>query len=32
VRGIAGEEIHLSDDEIVKARKCIDEMLRLGNG
>lgn len=32
VRGADGEEIHLSHDEIVKARKCIDEMLRLGNG
>lgn len=32
VREANGEEIHLSHDEIIKARKCIDEMLRLGNG
>ena len=31
VKGEAGEEIHLSSDEIAGARRCIDEMLRLGN-
>ncbi|MDF3003095.1 MAG: quinolinate synthetase [Bacillota bacterium] len=31
VKGTGGEEIHLNHDEIIKARKCIDEMLRLGN-
>lgn len=30
VSGISGEEITLSDDVIDGARKCIDEMLRLG--
>lgn len=30
VCGRAGEEIVLDDDTIVKARKCIDEMIRLG--
>lgn len=30
VRGVSGEEIVLDDDTIVKARKCIDEMIRLG--
>ncbi len=30
MKGITGEEIILSDDTIVKARKCIDEMIRLG--
>lgn len=30
VKGVGGEEINLADDVIVKARKCIDEMLRLG--
>lgn len=30
VRGTAGEEIYLTQDKIVKARRCIDEMLRLG--
>ncbi|MPM69457.1 Quinolinate synthase A [bioreactor metagenome] len=31
VKGTGGEEIDLSHDEIAGARKCIDEMLRLGN-
>jgi len=31
VKGGGGEEIMLSRDEILKARKCIDAMLRLGN-
>jgi quinolinate synthase len=31
VNGSGGEEIQLSYKEIVGARKCIDEMLRLGN-
>ena len=31
VKGDGGEEIFLSHDEIAGARKCIDEMLRLGN-
>lgn len=31
VEGDGGEEIYLSHDEITGARKCIDEMLRLGN-
>ena len=31
VKGDGGEEIYLSHDEIAGARKCIDEMLRLGN-
>lgn len=31
VKGTGGEEINLSRDEIAGARKCIDEMLRLGN-
>lgn len=31
VKGTGGEEIALSHDEISGARKCIDEMLRLGN-
>ncbi len=30
VRGVSGEEIVLDEDTIVKARKCIDEMIRLG--
>lgn len=30
VRGVSGEEINLDEDTIVKARKCIDEMIRLG--
>jgi len=30
VRGKGGEEIELDDDVIVKARGCIDEMIRLG--
>ncbi len=30
VRGKGGEEIELDDDIIVKARGCIDEMIRLG--
>ena len=29
--GTGGEEINLDDDTINKARKCIDEMIRLGN-
>lgn len=32
VKGDSEEEIHLSQEEIIQARKCIDEMLRLGNG
>lgn len=31
VKGSGGEEICLSQEEIARARKCIDEMLRLGN-
>ncbi len=31
VLGAAGEEIHLSEDVIGKARHCIDEMIRLGD-
>ena len=31
VKGDGGEEIRLSRDEISGARKCIDEMLRLGS-
>ncbi|MCM1488899.1 MAG: quinolinate synthase NadA, partial [Firmicutes bacterium] len=30
VKGIAGEEIVMSDELIESSRKCIDEMLRLG--
>lgn len=30
VRGNGGEEIELTDEQLTKARKCIDEMLRLG--
>ncbi len=30
VRGEAGEEIVLDSDTITKARRCIDEMIRLG--
>lgn len=30
VKGIAGEEIIMSDELIATSRKCIDEMLRLG--
>ena len=30
-KGIGGEEIVLDDDTISKARKCIDEMIRLGS-
>ncbi len=30
VKGDGGEEIILDDDTIVQARKCIDEMIRLG--
>jgi quinolinate synthase len=30
VSGIAGEEIHLTQEEIEKGRRCIDAMLRLG--
>ncbi|MBE6827724.1 MAG: quinolinate synthase NadA [Ruminococcaceae bacterium] len=30
VQGTSGEEIELDGDTIVKARKCIDEMIRLG--
>jgi len=30
VRGMGGEEIILDDETIVKARGCIDEMIRLG--
>ena len=30
VRGIGGEEIVMSDELIASSRKCIDEMLRLG--
>ena len=30
VRGIGGEEIVMSDELITASRKCIDEMLRLG--
>lgn len=30
VKGIAGEEIVMSDELIASSRKCIDEMLRLG--
>lgn len=30
VKGIAGEEIVMSDELITSSRKCIDEMLRLG--
>lgn len=30
VKGIGGEEIVMSDDLITDSRKCIDEMLRLG--
>ena len=30
VRGIGGEEIAMSDELIASSRKCIDEMLRLG--
>lgn len=30
VRGVSGEEITLDEDTIVKARRCIDEMIRLG--
>lgn len=30
VKGAGGEEIILPNDEIIEARKCIDEMLRLG--
>ena len=31
VAGNGGEEILLDSDTITKARKCIDEMIRLGN-
>lgn len=31
VAGKGGEEIMLDDDTIVSARKCIDEMIRLGS-
>ncbi|MDD3395462.1 MAG: quinolinate synthase NadA [Anaerotignum sp.] len=31
VKGSGGEEINLSESEIAGARRCIDEMLRLGN-
>lgn len=31
VRGDGGEEIHLSEETISRARRCIDEMLRLGS-
>lgn len=31
VKGESGEEIILSDDTIRDAKKCIDEMIRLGN-
>ena len=30
VAGKGGEEILLDSDTIIKARKCIDEMIRLG--
>lgn len=30
VKGVAGEEIILDDDTITNAKKCIDEMIRLG--
>ena len=30
VRGVGGEEIFLDDDTIKDAKKCIDEMIRLG--
>ena len=30
VLGRSGEEIELDADTIAKARKCIDEMIRLG--
>jgi len=31
VRGKGGDEVYLHHDEIMAARKCINEMLRLGN-
>lgn len=30
VKGLGGEEIHLPEDVMVEARRCIDEMIRMG--